>query len=72
MSDDFIPVKATAEALAKYEHSNKKKHLIMEFRSDEHEICHPFEIRKKPHWYSAEEVWLAHYKADGEPDIRRL
>jgi len=71
LSDDsFLPFKLIGKA--GYEHSNKKKHLIFELRSDEFEICKPKYIPTKKHWYSKEETWLIHYRDEGEPDIRLL
>lgn len=70
--DDILPFKIIGKLGANYEHSNKKKHLILEIRNNEFEICKPKHIPHKPHWYSAEELWLVHYKDEGEPDIRLL
>jgi len=70
LSDDFLPFKLTGNL--GYEHSNKKKHLILEFRNNDFEICKPKYIPRKKHWYSEEEIWLVHYRDDEEPDIRLL
>lgn len=71
MSDDsFSPFKISGKV--GYEYSNKKKHLIIEFRSNELKICQPKHITTKKHWHSKEEVWLVHYRDKGEPDIRLL
>ena len=68
MSDESTSLPVSAN----YEHSNKTKHFILEFRSDEFKICKPKIIPNKKHWYSKQEKWIVHYKKDGEPDIRKL
>lgn len=68
MSSNDPPIRAGIN----YERSNKKKHLIIEFRSDDFTICTPKRIGHKPHFWSKEKLWLVHYKKEGEPDIRRL
>ncbi len=71
LSDDsFSPFKLLGKL--GYEHSNKKKHLVFEYRTNELEICKPKHIPTKEHWYSKEKTWLVHYRDDGEPDIRLL
>lgn len=71
--DEFpLPFEVGVKGIAKYEHSNIKKHLILEFRSDEFTICKPKIIPHKPHWYSAEQKWIVHYKDVDEPDIKLL
>lgn len=67
-----FPINLTGSATANYEHSNATKHLILEYRSDEFEICKPKKIVHKPRWYSKAQLWLVHYVKDGEPDIRLL
>ena len=72
MSSDDLPAGIGARVNINYEHSNKKKHLIMEVRSDDFKICTPKKIPHKPHFWSGEQIWLIHYKKKGEPDIRKL
>jgi len=72
VEDEFFPVKVKGEATAKYEHTNIKKHLILEIRNDDFEICKPKTIRDKEHWYSKEKIWLVHYKDKEKPDIQLL
>lgn len=50
----------------------KKKHLIIEFRRNDFEICKPKHITGKAHWYSRERNWLVHYTGDRDVDIREL
>ena len=71
MIDDF-PFKIIGKATASYEHSNKKKHLILEIRSDEFKVCTPKNIPTKKHWYSATKNWLVHRKKNDEWDIKLL
>jgi len=71
LSDDSpFPFKFFGKA--GYEHSNKKKHLIIEFRRNDFEICKPKHITGKAHWYSRERNWLVHYTGDRDVDIREL
>ena len=72
MTELPFPFYLKGEVGAKYEHSNKKKHLIVEFRSDEHEVCKPFTVPNKEHWWSKQCIWVIHYRSEGEPDIRKL
>lgn len=73
MNDSLpFPIRLIGEALAKIEYSKKIKHMIMEFRSSDHKICEPFEIRNKKHFWSKQEVWVLHYKKKEEPDIKKL
>lgn len=72
MDDLPFPFKLIAEAIAKIEYSKKIKHLIMEFRSSDHPICQPFEVRNKKYFWSKQEVWILHYKDEGKPEIKKL
>ncbi len=44
----------------------------MEIRSDDFKICTPKKVPDKPHFWSRKQIWLVHYKKEGEPDIRKL
>lgn len=71
MAEEY-PVHATADANINYEHSNMTKHLILEYRDDELEICKPKLKPHKDHFWSKQKLWYVHAKNNKNVEIKLI